>query len=111
MSMDFQTLILGKEKDIVLVSYRDRISSSICRGVEIRTPAEFVNSAELSGHTISSMVAFITEEQKLPSGFIQNIPTGGKEFFANHANLRYSSIIIHFPLSGIFMPSIMRPDL
>ena len=78
--MDFQTLILGKEQDIALVSYRDRTSSSICRGVEIRMAAEFTNCVELSGHTASNTVpvAFITEEQKLPPEFIQNIPTGGK---------------------------------
>ena len=81
----FQTLILGKEENIVLVSYRDRVSSTICRSVDLRTPAEFENSAEYSGHTEANMVpvAFITEEQKLPSGLFQNIPQGGKEFFAN----------------------------
>ena len=112
MSTDFQTLILGKEQVIMLVSYRDRISSTICRGVDIRTPAEFEKSAEYSGHTASStvLVAFKTEEKKLPLGFIQNIPHGGKEFFANYANLRYGSVIIQFPLSGIFIPGTMRQD-
>ena len=108
----FQTLILRKEEDIVLVSYGDKISSTICRGVNIRTPAEFEKSTEYSGHTASNTVpvAFITEEEKLPSGFIQNIPQGGKEFFANYANLRYGSVIIQFPLSGIFIPGTMRQD-
>ena len=99
----FQTLILGKEEAIVLVSYRDRISSTICRGVNIRMPAKFEKSMEYSGHTALStvQVAFIMEEEKLPLGFLQNIPQGGKEFFANYANLRYGSVIIQFPSSGI----------
>ena len=46
MSMDFQTIILGKEKDIVLVSYRDMISSSICRDVPVRMPANTEHGAE-----------------------------------------------------------------
>ena len=101
----FQTLILGNEEDIMLVSFRDRISSTICSSDDIRMPAEFENSAEYSGHTESNTVpvAFITEEQKCPSGFIQNIPQGGKEFFANYANLRYGSLIIQFPSSEIFI--------
>ena len=104
MSTDFQTIILGKEKDIILVSYRDRVSSSICRGVQVRTPANAEHSAEFSGHTISSTVPveFITEEQKLPLEFIQNIPCGGKEFFMAQANLMYSSEIVQFPLPGIY---------
>ena len=73
---DFQTIILGKAKDIVLVSYRDRISSSLCRDVPVRTPANAEHCAEFSGHTLTSMVPveFITEEQRLPRDFIQNIP-------------------------------------
>ena len=113
MPQDFQTLILGEGADILLVSYQDRVSCSIHKGVEIRMPTEVAHSAESSGHTISSTVPveFITDEQKLPPGFIQNIPTGGKEFFATHTNLRYSPVIVQFPLSGIFIPGIMRQDL
>ena len=104
MSTDFPTIILRKEKDIVLVSYRHMVSSSICRGVPFRTLANAEHSAEFSGHTVSSTVPveFITEEQKLPPGFIQNIPSGRKEFFVTHANLRYSSEIVQFPLPGIY---------
>ena len=95
----FQTLILRREKDIVLVSFEDRISSTVYRDIEFRTPVDFVNSSVHSGHTTANtaQVAFIKEAEKLPSGFLQNIPQGGKEFFANYANLRYGSIIIQSP--------------
>ena len=101
----FQTLILGRERDIVLVSFKDRIFNTIYRDVEFRMPADFVNSSAPLGHsTLNTVpVSFIKEEEKLPSGFLQNIPQGGKEFFANYANLRYGSIIIQFPSSGIFI--------
>ena len=91
MSTDFQTIIFGQEKDTVLVSYKHKISSSIYRGVPIRTPANAVHITESSGHTLSSTVPveFIMEEQKLPLEFIQNIPYGGKESFTDQANLRY----------------------
>ena len=100
MSTDFQTIILGKEKDIVLVSYRDRISSSICRGVPVRTPVNAEHCAEFLCHTLLSTVPveFITEEQKLPQEFIQNIPYGGKESFAAQVDLRYNPEIVQSPL-------------
>ena len=68
----FQTLILWREKDIVLVSFEDRISSTVYRVIEFRMPAEFENSAVHLGHSASNTVpvAFITEEERLPSGLI-----------------------------------------
>ena len=99
----FQTLILGRERDIVLVSFEGRISDTIYRDVEFRMPADIGSSSAASGHsTLNTVpVAFIKEEEKLPSWFLQNIPQGGKELFANQANLRYSSVIIQIPSSGI----------
>ena len=101
----FQTLILGREKDIVLVSFEDRISDTIYRDVEFRMPADFANSSAISGHSTSNTVpvTFIREEEKLPSWFLQNIPQGGKELFANQANLRYSSVIIQILSPGILI--------
>ena len=99
----FQTLILGREKDIVLVSFEDRISCTVYRDIEFRMPADIGNSLAASGHSTSNTVpvAFIKEEEKLPSWFLQNIPQGGKELFVNQANLRYSFVIIQIPSSGI----------
>ena len=88
----FQTLILGSEKEIVLVSFEDRICNTISRDVEFRTPADFVNSFVPLGHSTSKTVpvAFIKEEEKLSSWFLQNITQGGKALFANQTNLRYN---------------------
>ena len=87
----------------MLVSFEDKISDTVYAGVEFRTPADFVNSLVTLGHsTLNTVpVAFIKEEEKLPSWFLQNIPQGGKKMFANQANLRYSSVIIQIPSSGI----------
>ena len=72
MTTDFQTLIFGQDKDTILVSYGDEISSSIYRGVPIRTPANALHMTESLGHTSSStvLVEFITEGQRLPWDFI-----------------------------------------
>ena len=92
MTTDFETIIFGQEKDTVLVSYGDKISSSIYRGVPIRTPANALNMTESSCHTSSSTVPveFIAEGQRLPWDFIQNVLYGGKESFTDQANLSYN---------------------
>ena len=76
--------------DKVAVSYGGQITDTVYSDVDFRTPAEFANSSAPSGHTMLNTVpvAFIKDEEKLPSWFFQNIPQGGKEFFARQANLR-----------------------
>ena len=92
----FQTIILARETDTVSVSFGDKITDTVYSGIEFRTPADIVNSSAASGHTTLNTVpvAFIKEEENLPSWFLQNTPQGSKEFFANQANLRYNSVRI-----------------
>ena len=86
----FQTIILG-DMDKVSVSFRDQITDTVYSDIDFRTPADFCNSSAPSGHTILNTVpvAFIKDEEKLPSWYFQNIQPGGKEYFACQANLRY----------------------
>ena len=65
----FQTLILGTDRDIVWVSFQDKISDTVYADVEFRMPADIGSSSAASGHSTSNTVpvAFIKEEEKLPS--------------------------------------------
>ena len=80
MTTDFQTITLGEGKDTALVSYGDRISNFINKGIPVRMPANIERNAEPWGHTWSNTVPveFITDEQRLPPEFFKNIPYGGR---------------------------------
>ena len=66
----FQTFILGREKDIVLVSFEDEILHTNYAGIEFRTPTDLKKSLVSSGHSLLNTVpvAFIGEEKRFPHG-------------------------------------------
>ena len=47
----FQTLIFRRDRDIVLVSFEDKISDTAYADIEFRMPADIGNSTVASGHS------------------------------------------------------------
>ena len=88
--LEFQVLLLQEGTNLVAVSRAGQLVDSIFTTMDFRVPADFNNSTAPAGHNMNNTVpaAWIEESMKLPPGFINNIPTGSREFFANQANLR-----------------------
>ena len=84
-------LIMSPGSDPVRVSFNGGLVSDNFPRSGFRTPADFGKSTAPSGHTDFNTVPvnFLKENEQLPSGFIEQIPVGPKEFFANQANLRF----------------------
>ena len=89
-SQGFQTLLPRRGSDQVDVSYKDEIVTTVYSDVPFRVPADFPTASAPAGHTTLNTVpvTFLEDEQRLPDGFLHNIPLGSREFFATQANLR-----------------------
>ena len=84
-------IVMSPGSDPVRVSYNGAIVSDHFPRSGFRTPADFGKASAPSGHTDFNTVpvSFLKEEEQLPGDFIEQIPVGPKEFFANQANLRF----------------------
>jgi hypothetical protein len=89
-SGEYQVLLLQEGTDLVAVSRAGQLVDSIFTTMEFRLPADFNNSTAPAGHNSNNTVPanWLDESMILPPGFINSIPTGSREFFANQANLR-----------------------
>ena len=89
-SGEYQVLLLQEGTDVVAVSRGGKLVDSIFTTMEFRLPADFNNSTAPAGHSTNNTVPAngLDESMTLPPGFINGIPTGSREFFANQANLR-----------------------
>ena len=84
-------LVMTSGSDSVKVSYNGAIVSDNFPKSGFRIPADFGKSTAPAGHTDFNTVPvhFLKKKEHLPANFIEQIPVGPKELFANQANLRF----------------------